>query len=186
MYAYQIESWTGFLSVAAGVAATLTGLIFVAVSINLSRILEVPRIANRAAESILQMFGALLISMCALVPGLSSLVLGVEVALIGLMLWIMVTMLQYRAFAREFPRPLISIALAQVATVSILLCGNLDGDRNAGRSLLARSRHHLVDDRWRFERVGVAGRNSAVIGGRVLRAALTPPRPNPRLGSQRC
>ena len=68
---------------------------------------------------------------------------------------------------------------------SILLRGNLDGDRNAGRSLLARSRHHLVDDGRRFERVGVAGRNSALIGGRVLLAALTRPRSNPRLGSQR-
>ena len=123
MYAYQIESWTVFLSVAAGVAATLTGLIFVAVSINLSRILEVPRIANRAAESILQMFGALLISMCALVPGLSSLVLGVEVALIGLILWMLVTILQYRSFAREFPRPFISIALAQIATILFCFAG---------------------------------------------------------------
>ncbi len=123
MYAYQIESWTAFLSVAAGVAATLTGLIFVAVSINLSRILEVPRIANRAAESILQMFGALLISMCALVPGLSSVVLGVEVALIGLILWMLVTILQYRSFAREFPRPFISIALAQIATILFCFAG---------------------------------------------------------------
>ena len=123
MYAYQIESWTVFLSVAAGVAATLTGLIFVAVSINLSRILEVPRIANRAAESILQMFGALLISMCALVPGLSSPVLGVEVALIGLILWMLVTILQYRSFAREFPRPFISIALAQIATILFCFAG---------------------------------------------------------------
>ena len=123
MYAYQIAGWTGFLSVAAGVAATLTGLIFVAVSINLSRILEVPRIANRAAESILQMFGALLISMCALVPGLSSPVLGVEVALIGLILWMLVTILQYRSFAREFPRPFISIALAQIATILFCFAG---------------------------------------------------------------
>ncbi len=123
MYAYQIESWTVFLSVAAGVAATLTGLIFVAVSINLSRILEVPLIANRAAESILQMFGALLISMCALVPGLSSLVLGVEVALIGLILWMLITILQYRSFSREFPRPLISIALAQIATILFCFAG---------------------------------------------------------------
>jgi len=123
VYAYQIASWAGFLSVAASVAATLTGLIFVAVSINLSRILEVPHIANRAAESILQMFGALLISMCALVPGLSNLVLGVELALIGLILWMLVTILQYRAFAREFPRPFISIALAQVATVLFCIAG---------------------------------------------------------------
>jgi len=61
--------------------------------------------------------------MCALVPGLSSLVLGVEVALIGLMLWMLVTILQYRAFAREFPRPLISIALAQVATILFCFAG---------------------------------------------------------------
>ncbi len=54
---YQIASWTGFLSVAAGAAATLTGLIIVTVSINLSRVLEFPGLADRAGESILQMFG---------------------------------------------------------------------------------------------------------------------------------
>jgi len=123
VYAYQIASWTGFLSVVASVAATLTGLIFVAVSINLSRILEFPALADRAAESILQMFGALLVSMCALLPGQSRLMLGVELAAAGLVLWVLQTLLQYRSYEREHPRPIISIALSQLATVPFCIAG---------------------------------------------------------------
>jgi len=123
VYAYQIASWTGFLSVAAGVAATLTGLIFVAVSINLSRILEFQPLADRAAESILQMFGALIVSMCALLPGQTILLLGVELAVAGFVLWILETLLQYRSYAREHPRPIVSIVLSQLATVLLIVAG---------------------------------------------------------------
>lgn len=80
MSAYDIAGWAGFLAVAAGVAATLTGLIFVAVSINLARILEFPGLPERAAETIVQLLGAMIISLIALVPGQSALVLGVELA----------------------------------------------------------------------------------------------------------
>lgn len=123
MYPYQIASWTGFLSVAAGVAATLTGLIFVAVSINLSRVLEFPPLADRAAESILQMFGALIVSMCVLLPGQSGMVLGVELAIAGLILWVLQTLLQYRSYNREYPRPIISIALSQLSAATLLVAG---------------------------------------------------------------
>jgi len=123
VYAYQIASWTGFLSAVASVAATLTGLIFVAVSINLSRILEFPALADRAAESILQMFGALLVSICAILPGQSRLILGAELAAAGLVLWVLQTLLQYRSYEREHPRPIISIALSQLATVPFCIAG---------------------------------------------------------------
>jgi hypothetical protein len=123
VYAYQIENWTGFLSVAAGVAATLTGLIFVAVSINLSRILEFPPLADRAAESIMQIFGALIVSIWALVPGQSRLMLGVGMAAAGMFMWVLLTLLQYRSFMREHPRPIISIILTQLATVFFLIAG---------------------------------------------------------------
>ena len=58
MSTYDIAGWTGFLAAAAGVAATLTGLLFVAVSINLARILEFPGLPERAAETIVQLLGA--------------------------------------------------------------------------------------------------------------------------------
>jgi hypothetical protein len=49
-----ISEWNTLLSVRAGAAATLTGLVFVAVSINLSKILTFPGLPGRAAESLLQ------------------------------------------------------------------------------------------------------------------------------------
>jgi hypothetical protein len=123
MYTYGIPNWTLFLSVSAGVAATLTGLIFVAVSINLSRILEFPPLVDRAAESILQMLGALIVSLCALVPGLSPRILGIEIAILGAILWTLETLLMYRSYSPEFPRPLISIALAQLAALLFVVGG---------------------------------------------------------------
>ena len=123
MYAYQIANWTVFLSVAAGVAATLTGLIFVAVSINLRRILEFPPLADRAAESILQMFGALIASLCALLPGQSLLVLGTELAVLGATLWTLQTLLIYRSYSPEYPRPVFSIVLALLATLPFVVGG---------------------------------------------------------------
>jgi hypothetical protein len=123
MYAYQVAFWTVFLSAAAGVAATLTGLIFVAVSINLKRILEFPPLADRAAESILQMFGALIASLLALLPGQPRLILGIEVAILGVILWTLQTILIYRSYSAEHPRPLISIVLAQLAILPFVVGG---------------------------------------------------------------
>jgi hypothetical protein len=121
---YQIASWWGFLSVTASVAARLTGLIFVAVSINLSRILEFPGLAERAAESILQMFGPVIVSMLALFPDQSSLELGVELAIAGLVLWTFQTRHLCRSFStQERRRPIISIVVSQLATLLFLISG---------------------------------------------------------------
>ena len=93
MYAYEISNWIGFLTVAAGVMATLTGLIFVAVSINLTRILEVRGVSDRAAEAILQLLGVLVICMIALEPRQSTAILGPEITASGLIIWMFMTRL---------------------------------------------------------------------------------------------
>lgn len=130
MSAYDIAGWAGFLAVAAGVAATLTGLIFVAVSINLARILEFPGLPERAAETIVQLLGAMIISLIALVPGQSALVLGVELAVAGAILWFLETRLQLRSLRQlglleesSGRRPIFSIVFAQVAAVPFVLAG---------------------------------------------------------------
>ncbi|MFZ0659931.1 MAG: hypothetical protein WAM05_14500 [Candidatus Binataceae bacterium] len=123
MYAYEISNWIGFLTVAAGVMATLTGLIFVAVSINLTRILEVRGVSDRAAEAILQLLGVLVICMIALEPRQSTAILGPEITASGLIIWMFMTRLQYRAAASDQKRPLISTATSHLVPLMFVVAG---------------------------------------------------------------
>ena len=91
-----MADWTTYLSVLAEVAATLTGLVFVAVSINLSSILSVPGLTGRAAESLMQLFGVVIISTTALVPRQPPVALGAEIIVVTSGLWLLQTILQVR------------------------------------------------------------------------------------------
>jgi modulator of FtsH protease len=81
--AYDAAQWTGFGVAVAGATAALTGLLFVAVSINIERILRYPALPRLAATT-LTLFGtALFASLLLLVPGQSPRVLGTELLLLG-------------------------------------------------------------------------------------------------------
>jgi hypothetical protein len=68
---------------AAGAAAVLAGLIFVAVSINLERILAVRGLPGRAGESVVMFLGVLVLALLMLVPGQSERALGAEIIVAG-------------------------------------------------------------------------------------------------------
>ena len=87
-------TWGNFLVAQAGAAAALTGLIFVAVSINLPKILEFPGVSTRAAEAVILLLGVFLISSVALVPNQSETMLGAELLSIGCLLWLVTTVRQ--------------------------------------------------------------------------------------------
>jgi len=89
----------------AGAAATLTGLVFVAVSINLSRILTVPGLTGRAAESMMQLFGVVIIATTALIPQETPVALGTEILAFGSLLWIVQTVLQLRYLKSKTGHP---------------------------------------------------------------------------------
>jgi modulator of FtsH protease len=76
--AYDVESWSDFFVGAAGASAALTGLVFVAVSINLDPILAIDGLADRAFQTLLLLLGVVVISLLGLVPGQSATVLGAE------------------------------------------------------------------------------------------------------------
>jgi len=101
----SIVEWNNYLSVLAGAAATLTGLVFVAVSINLSRILTIPGLVGRAAESIMQLFGVVVISTTALIPRQPQAVLGAEILVFGSVLWIVQTVFQIRYLRSKTGHP---------------------------------------------------------------------------------
>ena len=79
-----LSEWQTLLAVEAGASATLTGLVFVAVSINMARILETPGLSGRAAESILQFLQVFFICTVVLVPGQPGAALAVEILVIAL------------------------------------------------------------------------------------------------------
>ena len=76
--AYSPEHWTDLFVAAAGASAALAGLVFVAVSINVERILGLAGVPQRALETILLLLGVVVVSIFALVPGQSRTALGVE------------------------------------------------------------------------------------------------------------
>jgi hypothetical protein len=127
MDAHSISEWTTYLAVQAGAAATLTGLVFVAVSFNLSKIISFPGLSSRAGESLLQLLDVFFISSVALVPGQSPKLLGLEVFLIGFVSWIAQVSGQLRYLFNRAGHPLTWLACravgAQLATLPFCIGG---------------------------------------------------------------
>ncbi len=83
--AYQPEQWHDLAIALAGASAALTGLLFVAVSINLSRILATRTLTIRAVETLLMLVSLLLLALLILVPGQPVTALGAEIVVLGLL-----------------------------------------------------------------------------------------------------
>src|ERR1700691_2980763 len=78
--------WANFFVAEVGAAAALSGLIIVAISINLQRILSFPQLPGRAAEMLILLVGALTACSLALMPGQPLKVLGAEILGAGLLM----------------------------------------------------------------------------------------------------
>ena len=79
-------AWANFFVAEVGAAAALSGLVIVAISINLQRILSFPQLPGRAAEMLIMLVGALFASSFALMPGQPLNVLGGEMLGAGLLM----------------------------------------------------------------------------------------------------
>jgi hypothetical protein len=84
MIAYDPTEWHDLFVATAGASAALAGLVFVAVSINIERILRYPGLPERALETILLLLGALLVSVVGLIPAQSHVALGIELLVVSL------------------------------------------------------------------------------------------------------
>lgn len=96
--------WENFFVAAAGASAALTGLLFVAVSINLQRILAVSQLPGRAAETLMVLASVLAIALFGLTPGQSAAAFGAELLGTGLLVSALSIWLQVRAYDRTHPR----------------------------------------------------------------------------------
>ena len=125
-FAYSTASWGNFFVAEVGASAALVGLLFVAVSINLTKIIQYPALPGRAFEALTVLVMVLLVATFALVPGQSSTPLGIEVSIVATSVWATTIVIQYRApKERDAPRSwMISrVAGTQVATLPMIVAG---------------------------------------------------------------
>jgi uncharacterized membrane protein YGL010W len=126
---FPLAEWQTFLSVQATAAATLTGLVFVAVSINLGRIMAIPGLPGRAADSLVQLLQVFFVSTVMLVPRQPSIVLAGEVVVISVVSWIVQAIGQIRYVRRRAGHPwswLVSrVVMSEFATVPLYVGGVL-------------------------------------------------------------
>jgi hypothetical protein len=80
--AYDPAAWSDLFVGTAGAAAALAGLVFVAVSINITRILELRGVPERGLQTVLLLLGAVVVSVFGLVPQRPG-TFGVELVVVG-------------------------------------------------------------------------------------------------------
>lgn len=120
----MVESWHDFFVALAGATAALTGLLFVAVSINLDRILSIDGLPERALESLVLLLATLIVSLLSLVPDQSSVALGIELLVIGLGLGAFIAKLRHGAVPMHAPKA-VRVALPIICTLPLLIGGAL-------------------------------------------------------------
>ncbi len=82
-----LSQWQTLFEVQASAAATLTGLVFVAASINLSRIIGVPGLPSRVSESLFQFLQVFFICTAGLVPRQPVAAFAAEILAVALLSW---------------------------------------------------------------------------------------------------
>jgi hypothetical protein len=119
-----MSGWDNFFVAEAGAAAALAGLLFVSVSINLTRILQIPTLPWRAAEALLLLLAVLVVALLALVPGQSARLLGVEITVTGAALWAALSLALARS-DRTHSRYLLRLLSNQLPPIAFVLAGLL-------------------------------------------------------------
>ena len=96
MHAATISDWTIFFTAQLGAAATLGGLVFVGLSLNLTKILSFPALPNRALLALGVLLGILVVSSLILIPGQSTELIGFEILAAGLLATVVAASIEVR------------------------------------------------------------------------------------------
>jgi len=121
-----IAEWANFFAAEAESAATLTGLVIVAVSINQARIIETQGLPGRAVETLSMLFSIVLTGTFGLVPGQSEPALGGELLGTATILWLTIVTIEARTGRGpgepRWSKPM-RIAVGQIASLPMAIAG---------------------------------------------------------------
>jgi hypothetical protein len=126
--AQMAEAWKDFFVAAAGASATLVGLVIVAISVNVQRILEHPQLPSRGGATVAALGLILVSSMAELIPQTNA-ALALEISAFGLLVWllqiwsarqIIVAYLKSRRLLRQ---SVIGIVIGQIKVIPFVVGG---------------------------------------------------------------
>jgi hypothetical protein len=127
MHAYSTAGWESLFVAEAGASAALAGLLFVAISINLERILQGAGLPGRAGEAMVLLVAVLGVSTLVLSPGQPRTALGAELLVAGLVAWSILVMIHLRAVRSRVGPSSGALAgrivVVQVAVLPLLVAG---------------------------------------------------------------
>jgi modulator of FtsH protease len=130
-----LAAWSTFFATEATVAATLVGLLFVAVSLNIERILAFDHLPARAADVLGTFVVVLLMALGALVPGRTNVEFGIVLLVLATPL-AMISFKAQRASLRAFAGRsalvygrvlMVILSIGLYFTAALLLLENRDG-----------------------------------------------------------
>jgi hypothetical protein len=128
--------WENFFIAEVGASAALLGLIFVGVSINLTRIISLPGLPNRAFLALIILLTILIMCSLLLIPGQSQTLIGIELLVVGLIVWITATRLDVIILLKKEPQYrssyMLNMALTQLALLPYIVAGIIVLTRGAG------------------------------------------------------
>ena len=93
-FAYRPEAWETMFEMVALAAVTLTGLLFVGLSINLRSIVATPAHFARAREALIAQLVLLIIAIFVLIPGQGRVALGIELLVVSILVFVVSMRLQ--------------------------------------------------------------------------------------------
>jgi modulator of FtsH protease len=121
--------WQTFLAAELNASAALTGLVVVAISVNLARITAHELLPGRALETLFALTGAVLLTSLLLIPRQPVRVQAAECLLVGAFSLAAPFRFQIRAFRSSFPNsqvhPLMRAALSSLVGAPFLAAGAL-------------------------------------------------------------
>jgi hypothetical protein len=122
-----MNEWNSLFAATAGASATLTGLLFVGVSINLTKILATPALPERALISIILLMMILIFSVMMLVPKQTFTVLGIRILALAVIAWIVILKVDFKdksSIPKEFrPHYIWNTILDQIAILAYIASG---------------------------------------------------------------
>lgn len=123
----MLNDWHDLFVVTCGAAAALTGLIFVGVSLNLTKILAYETLPNRALLSLVLLLNILVVSILFLIPAQTTFILGLEILVVGILFYIAITKIDisnYRKTDSKYKKQYrIHMTIDQLAIIPYVVAG---------------------------------------------------------------